>query len=134
MPLVIDVSVIASWHFPDERNEKGDEILDVLGRDRACLPAIWWFELRNVLLNGERRQRATIADTLQFLDFVGRLPIETDGIPDQEAVFALARRHRLTFYDATYLELAQREQIALATLDDALIRAAGAEGIPLIGH
>ena len=48
-------------------------------------------------------------------------------------MFALATRYRLTFYDAAYLELAQRERIALATLDRPLARAAAAEGVPLIG-
>ena len=60
-------------------------------------------------------------------------PVELAGLPKAEAVFALARRHGLTFYDAAYLELAMRERIALATLDQALARAAIAEGVPLIG-
>ena len=44
----------------------------------------------------------------------------------------LSRRHRLTFYDASYLELAQREGIPLATLDKELVTAARAEGVPLV--
>jgi predicted nucleic acid-binding protein len=44
----------------------------------------------------------------------------------------LSRRHRLTFYDAAYLELAQREAIPLATLDKELVTAARAEGVPLV--
>ena len=54
-------------------------------------------------------------------------------IPNEYAVLDLAQRHRLSFYDAAYLELAQREGISLATLDQALARAATAEGVPLIG-
>jgi predicted nucleic acid-binding protein len=54
------------------------------------------------------------------------------ALPADDAVFAIARRHRLTFYDAAYLELAKRERIALATLDDALAVAAAAEGVELI--
>jgi predicted nucleic acid-binding protein len=46
----------------------------------------------------------------------------------------LARRHKLTAYDAAYLELALREGLALATLDAALIQAAKAEGVELIGE
>jgi predicted nucleic acid-binding protein len=59
--------------------------------------------------------------------------IEFAPLPVAGAVFVLARRHHLTFYDASYLELAMRERIALATLDQALARAAIAEGVPLIG-
>jgi predicted nucleic acid-binding protein len=47
---------------------------------------------------------------------------------------ALARRYRLTFYDAAYLELAQREGMPLATLDQELAIAARAEGVTLIGE
>jgi predicted nucleic acid-binding protein len=52
--------------------------------------------------------------------------------PDDQTVFSLARRHRLTFYDAAYLELAAHESIALATLDADLAAAAAAEGVPLL--
>jgi hypothetical protein len=46
---------------------------------------------------------------------------------------ALARKHRLTVYDAGYLELALRQDLPLATLDADLIDAARAEAVPLIG-
>jgi predicted nucleic acid-binding protein len=59
--------------------------------------------------------------------------IDFAALPDAGAVFALAQRHQLTFYDACYLELAMRERIALATLDQALVLAATAESLPLIG-
>ena len=62
-----------------------------------------------------------------------RTMIGLDTLPSDDTLFSLAKRHRLTFYDAAYLELAQREGIALATLDQALSRAATAEGVPLIG-
>ncbi len=45
----------------------------------------------------------------------------------------LADRHRLTVYDATYLELALRLSLPLATLDDDLRRAAQDEGVTLLG-
>jgi predicted nucleic acid-binding protein len=60
------------------------------------------------------------------------LPDESDPHADA-ALLCLARAHRLSFYDAAYLELAQRKSSPLATLDTALIKAAKAEKIPLIG-
>jgi predicted nucleic acid-binding protein len=57
-----------------------------------------------------------------------------DPLPDDEFLIALARKHRLTAYDASYLELAMRRRLPLATLDAALIAAAGAEGVPLVGE
>jgi predicted nucleic acid-binding protein len=133
MPLVIDASVVAAWHFPDERSAEGDSILARLESDLARMPSLWWFEVRNVLLIGERRGRTAREHTEPFLDFLRGLPIELAPLPDELTVLRLARRHQLSFYDAVYLELAQRERIALATLDRALVRAAIAEGVPLIG-
>jgi predicted nucleic acid-binding protein len=133
MPLVIDASVVAAWHFPDERNSQSDSIMDRLEHDSARMPALSWFEVRNVLLMGERRGRTSRKHTESFLDFLRSLPIELAPLPDEVAVLSLARRHQLSFYDAAYLELAQREGIALATIDRALLRAAAAEAVLLIG-
>jgi predicted nucleic acid-binding protein len=132
MPLVIDASVVAAWHFPDERSAAGDAILTRLESDRAIMPALWWFEVRNVLLIGERRGRTAREHTEAFVDFLRGLPIELAPLPEELTVLHLARQHQLSFYDAAYLELAQRERIALATLDRALARAATVEGVPLI--
>ena len=44
----------------------------------------------------------------------------------------LADLHRLTAYDASYLELALRRRLPLATLDAALARAATAEGVTVL--
>ena len=133
MPLVIDASVVAAWHFPDERTPEGVSILARLESDHARMPALWWFEVRNVLLVGERRRRTVRQDVERFLDFLSSLPIEIDVLPDGSAVLHLARRHELSFYDAAYVELARRERLPLATIDRAMARAAVAEGVPLIG-
>jgi predicted nucleic acid-binding protein len=133
MPLVIDASIVAAWHFPDERNSQSDSIMDRLEQDSARMPALWWFEVRNVLLIGERRGRTIRKHAEGFLDFLRGLPIELAPLPDEVSVLRLARQHQLSFYDASYLELAQRERIALATIDRALARAAVAAGVSLIG-
>ena len=66
-----------------------------------------------------------------FLELLSRLPIRLDSVPDESRLFELSRKHRLTFYDASYLELAQRQGIGLATFDKELARAARAEGVPV---
>jgi predicted nucleic acid-binding protein len=86
------------------------------------------------LVLGERRHRGSEQQTAEFLDRLAALPIELAAeMPDDARVLGMARRHRLTFYDAAYLELAQRQRIALATLDDELAAAAQAEGVVLVG-
>jgi len=109
VPYVLDASIAASWHFEDERSPQVDAALDVLARDTAIVPAHWWFEIRNVLLMGERRGRASEQQTAKFLNRLAILRIELAEFPDEFRAMTLARRHRLSFYDAAYLELAQRQ-------------------------
>jgi predicted nucleic acid-binding protein len=133
LPFVLDASVAACWCFHDEHDPRADAAYDLLYDDHAQVPLQWWFEVRNVVLMGERRQRISEDYVASFLDHLERCSIEFTTLPDHTSVLLLARRHRLTFYDAAYLELAQRERIALATLDDELAAAARAEGVALVG-
>jgi predicted nucleic acid-binding protein len=130
----IDTSVVASWCFPDEAHAGADAAFRRIAKDTACAPVLLWFELRNVLIMGERRGRLTAAQIGRFLGHVAKLPIEEDRQPDEVRLLGLARSHRLSIYDAAYLELAQRRAIPLATLDDALMKAARAEKIELVGE
>jgi len=100
--------------------------------DEAVVPALWWFEIRNTLIVNERRKRISKADTTQFLERLSRLSIRLDRIPNEAEVLRLARTHRLSVYDAAYLELAERELLPLATLDSDLAKAARAERVRLI--
>ena len=88
------------------------------------MPSLWWFEVRNTLIVNERRGRLTEADTAEFLCVLSRLAIAIDRMPDEAEILSLARRHRLSVYDASYLELAMRLRVPLATLDHQLLRAA----------
>ena len=85
----------------------------------------------------QEARKKTPRVTVDRHGYILRAPVADDypysSTFETKAVFALAQRHRLTFYDAAYLELAQRERIPLATLDQAIARAAIAEGVPLIG-
>jgi predicted nucleic acid-binding protein len=131
---VLDASIAASWCFQDEFHPIAETASTLLlGSASAVTPLIFWFELRNVLLVGMRRGRISQYLLTESLVRVTRAPVKIEPLPQDEPILALAIRHRLTFYDATYLELAQRERLALATLDRALARAATAENVPLIG-
>ena len=133
MPYVLDASIAGCWCFPDERDPRAEAAVDLLDEERALVPLHWWFEIRNVVLLGARRSRITEEHALRFLVRLNSLPIDLARLPGDAAVYALAREHRLTFYDACYLELAKREKVSLATLDVALASAAAAEGVPLVG-
>ena len=86
-----------------------------------------WFELRNLLLANERRQRITPAQTAAALNLVQELPLRLDGQGDSDTTLQLARAHRPTIYDAAYLELAVRCHLPLVTFDTALAEAARSE-------
>lgn len=135
MRIVLDALVVMSWALHDETDARADAALALLAAKGAAAtaPALWWFEVRNALLQSVRRNRLTETELKAFLLRLGDIPIEIMTPSGEDAMFLLARRHRLTFYDAAYLELALREKAALATLDDALARAAATEGVALIG-
>jgi predicted nucleic acid-binding protein len=134
MDLVLDSSIVACWCLPDEASPVADAVADRLGEEVAIVPTLWWFEVRNVLLINERRGRIEAADTAQLVANLERLPVRIDRAPKGDSILWLGRLHRLTFYDASYLELALRLGVPLATLDRALAAAARASGVPVLGE
>jgi predicted nucleic acid-binding protein len=134
MPFVLDASIAACWAFQDEDHLHAELAFDRIRTDEALVPSVWWFEIRNILVVNERRRRITESDTASFLRYLSHLALRIDRIPDETAILRLARTHRLSVYDASYLELAQREGISLATLDIDLANAAHSESVPLIAE
>ena len=131
MPFVLDASVAVAWAYADQHPSALEAQKRIAG-EHAFVPSLWWFEVRIVLIIHERRGRLSELETAGALRDLSLLPMVVDHAPDEQIVLALARRHRLTVYDAAYLELAQREHVPLATLDTALLRAARLEHVPLL--
>ncbi len=131
---VLDASVVSCWCLPDESHPYAEAARQRISVEDAVTPAIFWFELRNVLLMAERRGRITEAQTAALLAAVAALPIGQSQERDEAVLLRLARTHRLTVYDAAYLESAKREGFALATLDKGLVAAARSEKVPVVGE
>lgn len=132
--LVLDCSVIAAWLLPGERSDAIDEILTRVVEEGAFVPDIWRIEVLNTLLVAERRGRIAASDRARALAITGQLPIEIDSETTDRAwsdIASIAERHRLTAYDAAYLELAHRTGLPLATLDQDLRAAAMQLGVAL---
>lgn len=111
------------------------ELLDRLTDATIIVPALWHVELANALLQGEQRKRIDGHAIAEFIALLAGLAIDTDsGFDHREmgSLLALARRCRLTGYDACYLELAVRRNLPLATRDKELRRAARTTGVALI--
>lgn len=132
MGFVLDASVTACWAFQDEDHPHARAAFHRIRAEEAVVPSLWWFEVRNILVVNERRQRIAESGTSAFLTHLSRLRIRVDRNPDESTILRLARSHRLSVYDAAYLELARREKLPLATLDAGLQRAAAAEGVAML--
>ena len=128
---VVDCTVTMAWVLGDESSAVADSALEQITALGGVAPALWWVEVRNVLLIAERRGRLTPEDTSVVLQAIEALGIRLDHAPDGTTLLRLARVHRLTAYDAMYLELSIRQQRPLATLDHKLSTAAQAEGLLL---
>jgi predicted nucleic acid-binding protein len=130
--LVLDCSVTAVWLFEDETSPYAEAILDELAFGREALaPFVWPLEVSNVLLVGERRGRIAETQSAAFWETLKALPISVDErapMTSSDAILALGREHGLSSYDAAYLELAVRNSIPIATLDERLANAAQASG------
>lgn len=130
---VLDCSLAVAWFFEDGTNGYAQAVEDSLPTAAAIVPTLWPLEVANALLMGERRKRATEAKVTTFLNLLTALPITMDEETASRAwqhSLLLARSHRLSVYDATYLELSLRHGLPLATLDDNLAAAATAAGVP----
>lgn len=132
MPFVLDASIAACWALRDEQDPRADAAFDRMKTDEAVVPSLWWFEIRNILVVSERRKRITESDTAIFLRDLAGLRVRVDREPEESVALTLARTYGLSVYDASYLELAVRQAIPLATLDAQLTGAARAAGSELI--
>ena len=132
MAFVLDASITAGWAFEDEDHPDASMAFERMRFEEGIVPCLWWFEVRNILIVNERRRRITESGTVAFLLNLSRLRVRVDRVPDEGRVLRLARIHRLSAYDAAYLELALREGCALATLDTDLQKAAAGEGVMLL--
>jgi predicted nucleic acid-binding protein len=124
---VIDSSIALSWCFEDETTPRTEAIFELVRKEGAVVPSLWYLELGNVLLQAERRSRIAGAEVAGRLERIGELRIEIDHETTRRAwqeILTLARAQNLTTYDATYLELAARRQAPLASRDEALRAAA----------
>jgi predicted nucleic acid-binding protein len=128
--IVVDASVSAAWFLPDESNPFTEAALQATAVVDVWVPGLWLLEIGNLLLSAQRRKRIAETKRRELVAAAAALRLHVD----REAVAmphldALASRHGLTTYDATYLELALRRRLPLATQDKALLAAMVAAGV-----
>jgi len=118
---VLDCSATLPWVFASEATRETHALHGVLiAGGKAWVPALWHLELGNVLLGAKRKGRIDQAGIEKFLTTLEIYAIEVDDETMNVAwskTLALAESFGLTVYDATYLELALRKGVPLASLD-----------------
>lgn len=133
--LVVDASIAAAWVLRDEADSATDALLDRVRGEGGLAPALWHWEIANILIVAIRRSRVTSADAAGHLSDLALLPISIDSEAQSRAwreTFLLAQTHALTAYDAAYLELAKRAGLPLASKDDDLRKAALSIGLEVL--
>lgn len=140
MRFVLDNSVTMRWLFGDGTAADlayAGAVLTSMEQagSEALVPAIWGLEAANVIARAESKGLLTEARSTEFVGLLQKMAIAADGATSGQALGAtlqLARRHGLSAYDASYLELALRHGFPLATLDLDLRKAMSAAGVPLM--
>ena len=126
------------WCFEDETTPASEEMLEWAMRGSELhVPAIWLWEIVNILSVAVKRQRITRARAKDFLAELATLNFYVASPPTITALPRLqdlAARHELTAYDVSYLDLAVRLSLPLATRDSDLRKAAVTEGIDLLAE
>jgi len=132
---VLDNSIVMSWCFKDETNDYAEIVLSRLTKATAVVPSIWPLEVVNVLLVAERQKRLSKSDSIRFITLLSQLPIVVEyERPEMmmKELLSLARANGLSSYDASYLDLAMRNGVPIATLDTNLINAAKKSDVPIL--
>ncbi len=132
--LVVDASTMLAWHFQDETNPPST-LLQRLVEEPVVVPRHFTAELANGVAVAERKRRTEPGHTANLIKLLGLVEAEIDeeGFGQVfERVLPLARAHKLTVYDALYLELAGRRGLILASRDGPLSRAARTAGLEVL--
>ena len=135
MSFVLDNSVTMRWFFGDGKPQElayAGKVLDAMKQDNALVPVTWGLEVANVIARAEAKSIVTEARSGAFLEMLAGVDIDVDSATFAQALsdtLQLARRYKLSSYDASYLELALRLGMPLATLDKDLQKAAKKSGV-----
>jgi predicted nucleic acid-binding protein len=134
MAQVIDASMAVAWCVPTQATELSEEALAAVIESGGHVPAQFWFEVVHSLDRAERRKLVERDTIEEFLVDLVDLPLTIHAAYSADEVIALrklAQQQRLNIYDASYLELATRLRLPLATKDVSLARAAESAGAAL---
>lgn len=134
---VLDNSVAMRWFMPSNKEQDqaySYKVLSSFSEVSSLVPSLWHLEAVSALLGSERRGENTEGQVESHLITLDKLPIFVDPLTVHNSfgrTLSLARAFNLSSYDASYLELAIRESLPLASLDKNLVKAAIKSNVPI---
>lgn len=134
-PFIADASLVGTWCFENEASPQTDLLLDQLEDTSIVVPALFLFEIQNMLRKGERDGKISLAKSNAFWELLQSFDVRVEPVLNLSAhpvLLEIGRRHGLAPYDAAYFDLARRTGLPLATLDKDLVRVCRVNGIPLL--
>jgi len=136
MIYVYDASYVSALIIPDEKNPIMDKFHRATSEnDEIYTPQLLWCEMANVIRNLIRRRRYVFKEVEHFFPMISFIKLITDfstGINYSKKIWAIANNYNLSAYDAAYLELAERKNAVLCSLDENLNKAARQYGVTII--
>jgi len=120
--IVLHASAALALLFAENEGTEIEEILNdtISINGQIFVPGLFWFELGSALLMAERKNRIDRQSNITAVASFARLPIVTHQESDytiRNRIMDLARETGLTYYDASYLELAVRYEAPLKSFD-----------------
>lgn len=129
---MIDASVAVAWFVRSQASACADRIARRTRHEALVVPSLWRSEFANVMTVLSRRRLPARHEVASVLAGAERLGLVVDSnVAAARVLHALAEQHGITACDATYLELAQRRALKLATRDAKFARAARSAGVLL---
>ena len=136
MTYVFDASFVGAIIIPDEHNPGINKIQAGIGEEEDIfVPQLLWYEIASIFRNLIRRKRYTPDEVLQFIPLLAAVRLETDhetGADYSQQLLRLCNEYNLSSYDAAYLELAERTNAVLCTLDENLRVVAKKRGVAVM--
>ena len=130
---ILDCSVYMSWCLNEDTIKASSKILNSITKKGIIVSSLWVYEVTNTLTVSVRRKKLTVADARGLINDIQLLPIEFDK-PTTESMFGIfniANEHKLSAYDAAYIELALRTNMQIASFDKEVIKVSGKLGIKI---
>jgi len=136
MTYVFDASFVGALIIPDENNPIINEIQAGIGEEETIfVPQLLWYEIASIFMNLIRRKRYAPDEVLPFIPLLAAVRLETDhktGAEYTAKLLRLCNEYNLSSYDAAYLELAERANAVLCTLDEDLRAVAKKRGVAVM--